>query len=67
MNETTALAFITNLGPTEITVVCVVAFLLFGGKQLPKFAKGVAEAVREFRNTGKAIEDELKGVADEDK
>jgi sec-independent protein translocase protein TatA len=38
-----------NIGITEIIVIAVVLIILFGGKQLPELARGIAEAIKEFR------------------
>ena len=46
-----------NIGITEIIIVAVVIVILFGGKKLPELAKGIAEAIKEFRN---AFKDEVK-------
>lgn len=50
-----------NLGGTEILVIAVVAFLLFGAGSLPKFARGVGDALREFK---RAAHDLKEPVAD---
>lgn len=47
-----------NIGITEIIVVAVVILILFGGKKLPELAKGIAQAIREFR--GALKEDDKK-------
>lgn len=38
-----------NIGTPEIVVVALVVLLFFGGKKLPEFARGVGDAVKEFR------------------
>jgi sec-independent protein translocase protein TatA len=38
-----------NLGPTELIVILLIILLLFGGAKLPKLAKSLGEAQREFR------------------
>lgn len=40
---------IADLGPTEIGIFLVVVLLLFGGAQLPKLAKNIGKAQREFK------------------
>lgn len=37
-----------NLGPTELIIVLVIVLVLFGGARLPKLAKSIGEAKREF-------------------
>jgi sec-independent protein translocase protein TatA len=43
------------LGGTEIMVVVIVALVLFGARKIPEFAKGLGQAVKEFK---KASNDE---------
>ena len=42
-----------GIGTTELIVVAVVLLLLFGGKKLPEFARGVGYAIKEFRKAAK--------------
>jgi sec-independent protein translocase protein TatA len=42
--------FVTmDLGPTELLIVLLIALLLFGGAKLPKLARSMGEASREFK------------------
>ncbi len=43
-----------DIGPPEILIFLVVVLVLFGGSQLPKFAKNLGKAQTEFK----------KGLAD---
>jgi sec-independent protein translocase protein TatA len=38
-----------SIGTTEWIVIGVVVLLLFGGKKIPEFFKGIGEAVNEFK------------------
>lgn len=38
-----------NLGPTELIVILVVVLLLFGSTRLPKLARSLGEASKEFK------------------
>ena len=49
-----------GLGGTEILLVFVVILLVFGPSQIPKMAKGLGQAMREFRKAQREIGDELK-------
>ena len=49
-----------NIGITEIIIVAVVILILFGGKKLPELARGIAEAIKEFRNAFKSEEKDDK-------
>ncbi len=46
-----------NLGPTELLIILVIVFLLFGATRLPKLAKSLGEASKEFK---KGIEESEK-------
>jgi len=39
-----------NLGAPEMMIVLLVVLLLFGGAKLPKLARSMGEAQREFRS-----------------
>ena len=47
-------AFIDSLGGPEMMVIFVVVLLLFGGKKLPEFARGMGKSIREFKKAAKA-------------
>jgi sec-independent protein translocase protein TatA len=51
-----------GLGTTELIVIGVIVFFIFGAKRLPDIGKGLGGAVREFRNVKK----DLKGVGSSD-
>lgn len=38
-----------NIGPTELIIVLVVVLLLFGSTRLPKLARSMGEASKEFK------------------
>lgn len=42
-----------NIGTTELIIIAVVLVLLFGGKKIPEFMKGIGEAIKEFRQASK--------------
>ena len=42
-----------NIGTTELIIIAVVIVLLFGGKKIPEFMKGIGESIKEFRNASK--------------
>ncbi|MPY92080.1 MAG: twin-arginine translocase TatA/TatE family subunit [Acidimicrobiia bacterium] len=41
-----------SLGGSELIIILLVVLLLFGGTQLPKLARSIGEAQREFRKGG---------------
>lgn len=44
-----------NIGTTEIIIIAVILLILFGGKKIPEFVRGLAQSIREFR---KAVKEE---------
>jgi sec-independent protein translocase protein TatA len=52
-----------NLGPTELIIILVIVLVLFGSTRLPKLARSIGQASKEFK---KGIDDGDK-APDEDK
>lgn len=48
-----------GFGPAEMMIVFIIVLLIFGPSQLPKLAKGLGNAMREFRKAQHEISDEL--------
>ena len=46
---------LSNLGTTELVVVGIVLLVLFGGRKLPELAKGMGDAIREFRRAADEV------------
>ena len=40
---------IANLGPTELVIIVLVIFLLFGATRLPQLAKALGQSKKAFR------------------
>ena len=38
-----------NLGPTELIIVLLIILLIFGGAKLPKLARSMGQASKEFK------------------
>ena len=38
-----------NLGPTELIIILVIVLLLFGSTKLPKLARSLGQASKEFK------------------
>lgn len=43
-----------NIGLGEIIIIAIVLMVLFGGQKFPELARGIAQAMKEFR---KALSD----------
>ncbi len=52
-----------NLGPTELIIILVIVFLLFGATRLPKLARSLGEASKEFQKGLKDKDDEEQAKA----
>ena len=46
-----------RLGGTEILIILIVGFLIFGTKKLPEIGKSFGDTIREFK---KSAEDDVK-------
>jgi len=44
---------ISNIGTTELLIIFLILVLLFGGKKIPEFIKGIGEAVKEYKKASK--------------
>ena len=42
-----------NIGTTEIIIIALILILLFGGKKIPEFIRGLGQAVKEFKKASK--------------
>jgi sec-independent protein translocase protein TatA len=51
-----------NLGPTELIIILVIVLVLFGSTRLPKLARSMGQASKEFK---KGVEGDKS--SDEDK
>ncbi len=48
--------FLNNIGTTEIVVIAIVILVLFGGKKMTEWAKGLGEAGHELKKAKKEFE-----------
>ena len=49
-----------GMGGMEMGVVLLIVLLVFGPSQIPKMAKGLGQAMREFRKAQREITDEIQ-------
>jgi sec-independent protein translocase protein TatA len=55
-----------GLGGTEMGVIFLIILLVFGPSQIPKMARAMGEAMREFRKAQREVNDEINRAADTD-
>ena len=55
-----------GLGGTEMGVIFLIILLVFGPSQIPKMARAMGEAMREFRKAQREVNDEINRAADSD-
>ena len=46
------------LGPGQIFLIVLVVLLLFGGRKIPEFMRGLGTGLKEFKNASKEEEKE---------
>ncbi|WP_242919900.1 Sec-independent protein translocase subunit TatA/TatB [Pontibacter liquoris] len=63
---TNILAFIGDLGGSEILLILVVILLLFGAKRIPELARGLGKGINEFKNAAKEVSSEITTAAKDD-
>jgi sec-independent protein translocase protein TatA len=49
-----------GLGGGEIAIILVLVLLIFGPSQLPNLARGLGQAMKEFRKAQREIKDEIQ-------
>ena len=53
------------LGTWEIVAIVLVVLLLFGGKKIPEFMKGLGKGVKSFKQGMNEVEKEIKELDEE--
>ena len=56
-----------NLGFQEILLIAVVILVLFGGRKIPEFMRGLGKGIREFNDAKTNVQKELEeGMKEKD-
>jgi sec-independent protein translocase protein TatA len=56
-----------NLGFQEILLIAVVLLVLFGGRKIPEFMRGLGKGIREFNDAKNNVKKELEeGIKEKD-
>lgn len=56
----------TGIGPWEILVLLFIILIIFGPKRLPEMGKSLGKAIKEFKNAGKQIQDDIDDALEDD-
>jgi len=51
----------SSVGTTEWLIIALIIVLLFGGKKIPEFFKGLGDAVKEFRKAAQDTDKKEQG------
>ncbi len=54
-----------NLNGWEIPIIVIVILILFGGKKIPEFMKGLGKGINSFKKGLNDIEEDIKGDSSE--
>ncbi len=56
-----------SLGMPEILVICIAILILFGGRKIPEFMRGLGKGMREFNDAKNSVRKELEdGMKEKD-
>ena len=61
---TAFMAFIGNLGWTELVIIFAFVLLFFGPKRLPEIAEAFGKSIRKFKKATSEAQDEVKRELD---
>lgn len=53
------------IGSGELIIILCVVLILFGGKKLPEFARGLGKGIREFKKAFQGIDEEISSIEHE--
>lgn len=59
------IGLIGDIGGPELMLIFALVLLLFGGKRLPEFARGLGKSIREFKKATSGVEEEIKRAMEE--
>jgi sec-independent protein translocase protein TatA len=54
------------LGGGELMVVLIVGLILFGSKRIPEFAKGIGQAMKEFKKASSDVSYEIHNAMNQE-
>jgi len=57
---------VLGLGGGELMVVLIVALILFGSRRIPEFAKGLGQAMKEFKKASNDVSNEINNAINQE-
>lgn len=54
-----------GLGSSELIIIAIIVFLLFGAKRLPEVGKGLGQAIKEFKKVKKEVSEESQKLSEQ--
>lgn len=54
------------LGPQELLIILLIAFLLFGAKRLPEIGRSIGRGIKEFKRGITELSDEVQKPSETD-
>lgn len=54
-----------GLGSSELIIIAIIVFLLFGAKRLPEVGKGLGQAIKEFKKVRKEVSEESPKLSEQ--
>lgn len=55
-----------SLGFTEILIIAFVILILFGGRKIPEFMRGLGKGIREFNDSKSGKKDLKEGTSEKE-
>ena len=55
-----------NLGFQELLIIGVVILVMFGGRKIPEFMRGLGKGIREFNDAKNNVKKEIEGIKEKD-
>jgi sec-independent protein translocase protein TatA len=59
-----SLAFLQNVGPTELIIIFFVVLIFFGPKRLPALFASFGKSIREFKKATSEVEETIHNAMD---
>ena len=47
------------VGPWQVVLIVLAVLILFGGKKIPEFARGLGKGLKEFKKATKELDDSI--------